>query len=595
MPSKQRFVLRSRDPLQNRSHAQVTTGASMDIDTDHFSKLKDAGYPDRLIHAIEELSLRGLVQSASWLSQILASVQDDDDQLPEPSGKKEAINDDTRGTPAVPPRYAPARRRAYMLGKGLFDCRQYRRAASVLEGLQTPHARFLRLYSIFLAGEKRKDEERHELGDMTEPANMELDSLRDELTELRATQKLDAHLWYLLGVVLKRLKLANDAVEALERSLTLFPYNWGAWLELAPLVENREALLSLKVRDGWMKMFFVANFLNETDEADEARQVYERALQVLPASTFVRVQLAFALYNIRRFDEAQQLYEDAYMDDPYSLDGVDIYSNILYVKEDKVQLSLLANRCMKIDKFRLETCCVIGNYYSLRGQHEQAVSYFQRALKLNRNYLSAWTLMGHEFLEMKNTAAAVEAYRRAVDINPKDFRAWYGLGQTYELLSMPQYTLYYYQKAAALRPKDVRMWCAIGQTFEELSRQDEAIRCYERARRCDDHDSQALAKLAYLYERMARQALSDGRQQELAGLYSEKAAECHLAHLTRLQEDKVHGPESVEALKFLAEHFFAKNDMQQAEKYCYRLMNYSGHDKDLAKKLLRQIHNRGSH
>ena len=55
-----------------------------------------------------------------------------------------------------------------------------------------------------------------------------------------------------------------------------------------------------------------------------------------------------------------------------------------------------------------------GNYYSLRGQHEKAVLYFQRALKLNPNYLSAWTLMGHEYMELKNTNAAIQAYRVAI-------------------------------------------------------------------------------------------------------------------------------------------------------------------------------------
>jgi anaphase-promoting complex subunit 8 len=50
-----------------------------------------------------------------------------------------------------------------------------------------------------------------------------------------------------------------------------------------------------------------------------------------------------------------------------------------------------------------ETCCIIGNYYSLKGQHEKAVLYFNRALKLNRNYLSAWTLMGHECVHSLQT------------------------------------------------------------------------------------------------------------------------------------------------------------------------------------------------
>jgi len=56
----------------------------------------------------------------------------------------------------------------------------------------------------------------------------------------------------------------------------------------------------------------------------------------------------------------------------------------------------------------------IGNYYSMKGEHEKAVVYFKRALRFNRSYASAWTLLGHEYMEMKNAYAAVEAYRRAV-------------------------------------------------------------------------------------------------------------------------------------------------------------------------------------
>lgn len=68
-----------------------------------------------------------------------------------------------------------------------------------------------------------------------------------------------------------------------------------------------------------------------------------------------------------------------------------------YVKEAKTELSFLAHEAMSHGQYRAETCCVIGNYYSLKNRHEKAVVYFQRALKLNRAYLSAWTLMGHEY------------------------------------------------------------------------------------------------------------------------------------------------------------------------------------------------------
>ena len=50
---------------------------------------------------------------------------------------------------------------------------------------------------------------------------------------------------------------------------------------------------------------------------------------------------------------------------------MDTYSNILYVKEQFAALSHLAHRVAAADKYRPESCCIIGNYYSLKGQHEK--------------------------------------------------------------------------------------------------------------------------------------------------------------------------------------------------------------------------------
>jgi anaphase-promoting complex subunit 8 len=50
---------------------------------------------------------------------------------------------------------------------------------------------------------------------------------------------------------------------------------------------------------------------------------------------------------------------------------MDTYSNILYVKEDSAALSHLAHRLAAGDKYRAESACVVGNYYSLKGSHEK--------------------------------------------------------------------------------------------------------------------------------------------------------------------------------------------------------------------------------
>jgi len=130
---------------------------------------------------------------------------------------------------------------------------------------------------------------------------------------------------------------------------------------------------------------------------------------------FLFLFLFFTTFNTD-FEESEQYFDKIIKKDPYTLENMDIFSHVLYVTEKTTKLSYLAHNCCMIDKYRQETCCIIGNYYSLRGEHEKAVLYFQRALKLNKNYLSAWTLMGHEYIELKNTQAAIEAYRKAIGI-----------------------------------------------------------------------------------------------------------------------------------------------------------------------------------
>jgi anaphase-promoting complex subunit 8 len=214
---------------------------------------------------------------------------------------------------------------------------------------------------------------------------------------------------------------------------------------------------------------------------DEVHNALDALLGMFPLSAFLKTQRALLHYHAKDFDEAEQIFSQLLTSDPHRIDSLDNYSNILYVMGMKPKLAFLGQVANNTDKFRPETCCVIGNYYSLKSEHEKAVMYFRRALTLDRNFLSAWTLMGHEFVEMKNTHAAIESYRRAVDVNRKDYRAWYGLGQTYEMLEMHSYARFYYDRAAALRPYDPKMWMALGQCYSRMGKTTNGIFAYKRA------------------------------------------------------------------------------------------------------------------
>ncbi len=370
-----------------------------------------------------------------------------------------------------------------------------------------------------------------------------------------------------------------------------------------------------------MHSLFLVHFHLELHQGDVALDNLSAVDRVLPNSLQVLASSAMAHYSLRDLDSAQDAFEMIRERDPHRLEHVDTYSNILYVKERRADLSHLAHMMGKVNKYAPETCCVIGNYYSLKGHHEKAVTYFRRALRLNSKFLSAWTLMGHEYVEMRNTSAAVRCYREAIDVSDTDYRAWYGLGQTYEMLHLYQYAVYYFKRATVLRPTDPRMWCAVGNCLCRLGSITDAISAYERAAGSSDKEGIAVKELGRLYrqqgnhekaaEYFQRLLLSAGIIVTATGVVRSDSSSSGAATDDASMVDKtaacldasVHEGVTLEgvgvaidddradACLYLANYhkLRGKDGARTAAAYCGLLLEYSGPECEEAKAILREI------
>ncbi|KAJ4848344.1 anaphase-promoting complex component apc8 [Turnera subulata] len=545
--------------------------------------------------AIRQLSDRCLYSATKWAAEQLVGIEQDPEkftpantrfQRGSSSIRRRFRTSEVTSTPIAGISYVstPALEEDeavdgdfYFLAKSYFDCRDYRRAHHVLRNQTGKKSVFLRCYALYLAGEKRKEEEMIELegplgkGDVV---NRELASLDRDLSILRKNGMIDPFGLYLYGLVLKEKGNLNLARTVLVESVNSYPWNWNAWSELQSTCSTIEILNSLNLSNHWMKDFFLASAYHELRMHNESLSKYEYLQGIFGFSNYIQAQIAKVQYSLREFEQVEVIFEELLRNDPYRVEDMDMYSNVLYAKECFSALSYLAHRVFTTDKYRPESCCIIGNYYSLKGQHEKSVIYFKRALKLNKNYLSAWTLMGHEYVEMKNTPAAVDAYRRAVDINPCDYRAWYGLGQAYEMTGMTFYALHYFKKSVFLQPNDARLWIAMAQCYEtdQLRMLEEAIKCYKRAANCNDTEAIALYQLAKLHIEL-------GRPEEAAFYYKKD--------LERMEAEERESQHMVEALLFLANHCRAHKRFEEAEIYCSRVLDYSGPGKEEAKSILR--------
>ncbi|EDW77381.2 uncharacterized protein Dwil_GK18267 [Drosophila willistoni] len=527
-----------------------------------------------LRRGIIECSKRGLLHTTKWLAEMhhgLSEVNIDgatNEAAAAPTAADQSFSESQLEG------IAPSEYSEYFLAKSYYDVREYERAAHAVRNCESSVPRFLHLYSTYMAKEKRR------LDSTTDQANLNEPNQMKDLTDLLAILKseygrsrLDGYGIYLYGVVLKALNLNKSAEEMLIASIRLCPMLWSSYLELSPLIMEKKKLLSLQLGNHWMTHFFQAHTYLELYLNDDGLKIYEELQSAgFNKSIYLTAQMALVYHNKRDVDKAIELYQALLESDPYRLDNVDTYSNLLFVKEMKTEMAQLAHKAVSINKYRPETCCVIGNYYSIRCDHQVAISYFQRALKLNPKYLAAWTLMGHEFMELKNTNAAIQSYRKAVEVNKRDYRAWYGLGQAYEIIKMHYYSLYYFKIAHQLRPYDSRMLVALGETYEKLDKCENAVKCYWKAIDVGDIEGIAMYKLASLHERLGDH---------------ETAVHCYIMYCE--DERAVTDKQCLyQGFITLANYYEKKGEYERAAYYAYKCLD-SEDRKTEAKALLKVI------
>ncbi|KAG6888244.1 hypothetical protein C0995_009557 [Termitomyces sp. Mi166 len=382
--------------------------------------------------------------------------------------------------------------------------KEFKRAIHVLRDCRSSKAHFLSIYSQFIAAEKQAQRDWHKLDNNRHQPPVPVNNSLDELLGL-VYNTTDP--WLLF--------LREESIESILRSIAGFPWNWSAWTLLGSCIGDGEELssllqlLPLPPTHPLVQMFQTKTLNELHNPSDHELNLCNQLLShdFFPHSLWIMSLRACVLYHLHDFGQAEAQFEKILALDPYRIDDIDVYSNILYVTDNRLKLSRLAHEFLALDKDRPEVCCLVGNHYSLRAEHEKAVRYFRRATQLDKTYLSAWTLMGHEqvfgepHLNLRNDNLSV------TDVNRKDYRAWYGLGQAYELLSMHHYALHYYQHATALRPYDVRLWQAQGMCYEEIGRLREAVECLKHALiPADPHEITINLKLAKLHHALEEPA-----------------------------------------------------------------------------------------
>lgn len=357
-------------------------------------------------------------------------------------------------------------------------CGEYRRAAARVQGATGGVEAYL--YGLYTLRAAR-------VAAFVHNTPLDVTGLERLYRQLHTSQ--DPHIQYLVACVAVCLDRRSVAAQHVRASIAAFPYNTASCTLLLDLDPDADPALTCLA--DW---FAVERAIRHRD-VDAGLDALER--MQCSDRTVVEEMRGRLLFAAGLYDEAEETYADL-VQQGTQWQGIDNYSHILYVKGKRTALSALAHRMFEQDPFAVDTCCVVGNYYSIKGNHDRAVLFFERATRLAPNYALGYTLAGHEHVERRAMGRALQSYRKAVNFNQRDWNAWYALGQVYEIQGMHAYALYYFEKAATLNPEDPRMVCAIAECHEKLGRRTEARWYYRQADALGDMEGFALHKLAQL-------------------------------------------------------------------------------------------------
>ncbi|XXG87356.1 hypothetical protein AAC387_Pa11g2066 [Persea americana] len=213
----------------------------------------------------------------------------------------------------------------------------------------------------------------------------------------------------------------------------------------------------------------------------DALEVYLKLPHEHYNTGWVLSQVGKAHFELVDYYEADRAFSLARRASPYTLEGMDIYSTVLYHLKEEMKLSYLAQELIATDRLSPQAWCAIGNCYSLQKDHETALKNFQRAVQLDSRFAYAHTLCGHEYVALEDFESGIKCYQSALRIDARHYNSWYGLGIIYLRQEKFEFAEHHFRKAFQINPRSSVILCYLGIALHTLKRDMEALQLMENA------------------------------------------------------------------------------------------------------------------
>ena len=262
-------------------------------------------------------------------------------------------------------------------------------------------------------------------------------------------------------------------------------------------------------RDNYLAYHFLATFLENQGQLDEAEKLFHESLRIHAGVADVYLGLGQVLEAQGKYADALRSYEQAMQLAPangqafYKAGAIKARQGLLAEAESLLRQSLQLNngfakghldlgqvltaekkyvdalesyaRAIQLDPADFRPLYYAGVAKAQQRAWNEAADYFRRSIRLNAGSAEAYFGLGTALQQQGKTEEAVAQFRLALKLKPDDGAAWTNLADCLRVQGKSQEARESYQQAVKFRPHDVMMYYKLAQILKEQGRLPEAV------------------------------------------------------------------------------------------------------------------------
>lgn len=254
--------------------------------------------------------------------------------------------------------------------------------------------------------------------------------------------------------------------------------------------------------DKAVALTFMGIISDEKGRADEAVELYNRAIRYNSSDPLIYRNLAIAQRHKKNYGGAQDAIERAISLDPQNTSNKVLYGNILFEQRKFDDAKRLYQDALSRDPENASALYNMGISLLRGGDKVSAMEYLKKAGeadKLGKVAHMSYSKLGSMFSTMQDYDVAEKYLKMAISVDPSDPVDRYNMGLIHLKRNDKEKALGEFLRAQELAKNDAKVLEGLGEAYFSLKEYDKSLEVYNKLTATNNRDARILSRIAEIY------------------------------------------------------------------------------------------------